>query len=82
MVAMTAVAPGSTDALISRLADRAQEAEALRRLPAATVSELSESGFTDLLRPARYNGHEADFRAIFDPVRRMAHGCAIRTRAS
>lgn len=76
MVAMTAVAPGSTDALISRLADRAQEAEALRRLPAATVSELSESGFTDLLRPARYNGHEADFRAIFDPVRRMAHGCA------
>jgi 3-hydroxy-9,10-secoandrosta-1,3,5(10)-triene-9,17-dione monooxygenase len=73
---MTAVAAGITDAFVTRLAQRAQEAEELRRLPAATVAELNESGFTELLKPARYGGQQADFRAIFDPVRRMAHGCA------
>jgi alkylation response protein AidB-like acyl-CoA dehydrogenase len=73
---MTAVAAGITDAFVERVAQRAQEAEELRRLPAATVAELSESGFTDLLKPARYGGQQADFHAIFDPVRRMAHGCA------
>ena len=26
--------------------------------------------------PARYGGVQADFPAILDPVRRMAHGCA------
>ncbi len=73
---MTAVAEGVTDAFVHRLAHRAQEAEELRRLPADTVAELSESGFTELLRPARYGGQQAEFRAIFAPVRRMAHGCA------
>ncbi|HUM00093.1 MAG TPA: acyl-CoA dehydrogenase family protein [Mycobacterium sp.] len=67
---------GISDALVKRLAARAQEAEELRRLPAATVAELKESGFIDLLKPARYGGQEAEFRSILDPVRRMAHGCA------
>ena len=61
---------------INRLAERAPEAEALRRLPAATVTDLAESGFTELLVPARYGGRQAAFPAILDPVRRMAHGCA------
>jgi alkylation response protein AidB-like acyl-CoA dehydrogenase len=73
---MTVVAAGITDAFVQRLAQRAQEAEELRRLPAATVAELRESGFAELLKPARYGGQQADFGAIFDPVRRMAHGCA------
>jgi 3-hydroxy-9,10-secoandrosta-1,3,5(10)-triene-9,17-dione monooxygenase len=73
---MTVVAAGITDAFVQQLAERAQQAEELRQLPAATVTELHESGLTDLLRPARYGGQQADFRAIFDPVRRMAHGCA------
>lgn len=67
---------GISDAFVERLAQRAQEAEELRRLPAATVAELKESGFIDLLKPARYGGQQAEFRAILDPVRRMAHGCA------
>lgn len=67
---------GITDAFVSRLAQRAQEAEELRRLPAETVAELTASGFTELLKPARYGGRQAEFRAILDPVRRMAHGCA------
>ena len=67
---------GISDAFVERLAQRAQEAEELRRLPAATVAELKESGFIDLLKPARYGGQQAEFRAILDPVRQMAHGCA------
>ena len=69
-------AAGITDAFVDRLAKRAQEAEELRRLPADTVAEIIASGFTELLKPARYGGQQAEFRAILDPVRRMAHGCA------
>jgi alkylation response protein AidB-like acyl-CoA dehydrogenase len=61
---------------VARLGERALEAERLRRLPPATVDDLIASGFTELLVPARYGGTQADFPAILDPVRRMAHGCA------
>jgi len=75
---MTAVSPAlDVDAeFVARLAERAQEAERLRRLPQSTVEDLIASGFTDLLRPARFGGRQAEFPAILDPVRRMAHGCA------
>lgn len=66
---------GITDEFVGRLADRAQEAEVLRRLPDATVADLTASGITDLLVPKRFGGQQADFPAILDPVRRMAHGC-------
>ena len=66
---------GITEEFVGRLAERAAEAERLRRLPDATVSDVVSSGFTDLLVPARYGGRQADFPAILDPVRRMAHGC-------
>ena len=61
---------------VATLGERAQEGERLRRLPAATVADLAASGFTELLVPARYGGQQAEFPAILDPVRRMAHGCA------
>ncbi|OBK66401.1 acyl-CoA dehydrogenase family protein [Mycolicibacterium fortuitum] len=64
-----------TAEFVARLADRAGEAEELRQLPDATVTDLVDSGFTELLVPARYGGQQADFPAILDPVRRMAHGC-------
>jgi 3-hydroxy-9,10-secoandrosta-1,3,5(10)-triene-9,17-dione monooxygenase len=67
---------GITDEFVDRLADRAQAAEELRRLPDATVADLGASGFTDLLVPKRYGGLQADFPTILDPVRRMAGGCA------
>jgi alkylation response protein AidB-like acyl-CoA dehydrogenase len=75
---MTAVSTtGAISAeFIAALGERAQEAERLRRLPASTVTDLNASGFTELLVPARYGGRQADFPAILDPVRRMAHGCA------
>lgn len=66
---------GIDDAFVSRLAERAQEAEDLRRLPDATVADLTASGLTELLVPKRFGGQQADFPTILDPVRRMAHGC-------
>ena len=66
---------GITDQFVSGLSERAREAEDLRRLPDSTVSEFAASGFTELLVPARFGGRQADFPAILDPVRRMAHGC-------
>lgn len=66
---------GVTDAFVGRLADRAHEAEQIRRLPEATIADLKASGLTELLVPKRFGGQQADFPAILDPVRRMAHGC-------
>lgn len=72
---MLSTQPGITDEFVAALADRAAEAETLRRLPDATVEDLLASGFTDLLVPARYGGQQAPFPALLDPVRRLAHGC-------
>jgi 3-hydroxy-9,10-secoandrosta-1,3,5(10)-triene-9,17-dione monooxygenase len=66
---------GITDAFVERLAERAAESEQLRRLPEATIADLEASGLTELLVPKRFGGQQADFSAILDPVRRMAHGC-------
>lgn len=60
----------------TRLAERASEAEQLRRLPQATVDDLIASDLTDLLVPARYGGRQAAYPEILGPVRQMAHGCA------
>ena len=76
MPAASATTPTISPEFVARLAERAQDAERLRRLPAATIDDLNVSGFTELLVPARYGGPQADFPAILDPVRRMAHGCA------
>nr|WP_073878272.1 acyl-CoA dehydrogenase [Mycobacterium paraffinicum]OJZ69950.1 acyl-CoA dehydrogenase [Mycobacterium paraffinicum] len=67
---------GITDGFVARLAERADEAERLRRLPAATVSEFKETDLFRLLLPARFGGVEAPFPELLQPIRRMAHGCA------
>ncbi|MET0703000.1 MAG: acyl-CoA dehydrogenase family protein [Mycobacterium sp.] len=64
-----------TDEFVGRLAERARETEELRRLPAATIADLTASGFTELLVPKTFGGQQAAFGDILDPVRRMAHGC-------
>lgn len=68
--------PPVTADFIDRLAERAAEAEELRRLPAATVDEYRQSGLAGLLLPARYGGQQAEFPEILEPIRAMAHGCA------
>lgn len=61
---------------VARLAQRAGDAEKLRRLPAATIDDYRESGLARLLQPARYGRRQAEFPEIFGVVRQMAHGCA------
>lgn len=68
--------PPVTADFIDRLADRAAEAEDLRRLPAATIEDYRRSGLAGLLLPARYGGQQAEFPEILEPIRAMAHGCA------
>ena len=65
-----------SDEFVACLAQRAAEAEDLRRLPDATIADFRASGLARLLLPARYGGEQAPLPAILDPVRRMAHGCA------
>ena len=52
---------GITDEFVARLAERAEEAERLRRLPAATVSEFKQTDLFRLLLPARFGGIQASF---------------------
>jgi len=64
------------DEFVAALADRAADAEQLRRLPADTIADFRASGLADLLLPTRYGGRQRPFPEILDPVRAMAHGCA------
>ncbi len=67
---------GITDEFVARLADRAEEAERLRRLPAATINDFRQTDLFRLLLPARFGGLQASFPELLQPIRRMAHGCA------
>lgn len=67
---------GITDDFVARLAERAGEAERLRRLPGATIADFRQTGLIRLLLPARFGGGQASFPELLEPVRRMAHGCA------
>lgn len=67
---------GITGEFVARLADRAAEAERLRRLPAATVDDFKQTDLFRLLLPARFGGLQASFPELLQPIRRMAHGCA------
>lgn len=71
----TALADPITSDYVDRLAERAAEAERLRRLPADTLADPATAEFVNLLVPARYGGAQAPFPEILGPVRRMAHGC-------
>jgi 3-hydroxy-9,10-secoandrosta-1,3,5(10)-triene-9,17-dione monooxygenase len=69
-------AAGVNAEFVAALAQRADEAERLRRLPAATISDFKACGLATLLLPARFGGRQAQFSQLLEPVRRMAHGCA------
>ena len=62
--------------VVPAFGSRAAECEQLRRVPDASVAEFRSSGLARTLRPARYGGHEQDYRAFGHVVRELAHGCA------
>ena len=54
---------------------RAEEADALGRLPEQTVRDLKASGIARILQPARYGGCQASFAGMVDILRAIARGC-------
>ncbi|MFE1956077.1 3-hydroxy-9,10-secoandrosta-1,3,5(10)-triene-9,17-dione monooxygenase oxygenase subunit [Streptomyces sp. NPDC059524] len=71
----TAAVLASVRALLPAVAERAAEAEELRRIPEATVKELASTGFFRLLQPRRYGGHGADPAVFYDCVKEIAQAC-------
>ncbi|RYJ25762.1 oxidoreductase [Streptomyces sp. L-9-10] len=61
--------------LVPVIRERAAEAEAARRVPEATIEELSDAGFFRLLQPKRYGGLEADPVLFYTAVKEIAAAC-------
>jgi 3-hydroxy-9,10-secoandrosta-1,3,5(10)-triene-9,17-dione monooxygenase len=85
---MNAIDPGvlSPDALHAEMVARARalgpvlrarcaDAEAARRLPAATVADFHAAGFFRLLQPKRWGGFEANPRTFFAVQIEVAKAC-------
>ena len=69
-----AVLDGVRD-LLPGLRERADEAERLRVVPDANITELEETGFFKLLQPRRFDGFEADPVDFYTAVRDIASAC-------
>ena len=69
-----AVLDGVRD-LLPGFRERAEETEALRVVPEASIKELEETGFFKLLQPKRFDGHEADPVTFYTAVRDIASAC-------
>ncbi len=66
----------AAEAMVPRLRARAADAEALRRLPDATIQDAVDAGFLGMMTPRRWGGAECDVATFLDATRRLAHGCA------
>ena len=61
--------------LLPGIAARADQAEAERRIPRETISELQEAGVFRMLQPARWGGLEADPVEFYEVIRTLAATC-------
>ena len=59
-----------------RLRERAQEAEELRRLPDANVTDLLESGLYGVMKPKRFGGSELGSETMIDVSVELASHCS------
>ncbi|MFD8975635.1 3-hydroxy-9,10-secoandrosta-1,3,5(10)-triene-9,17-dione monooxygenase oxygenase subunit [Streptomyces sp. NPDC059593] len=57
------------------LRERAAEAEALRRVPDASIKEIEDTGFFQLLQPRAFGGRAADPLAFYTAVKEIAKAC-------
>jgi 3-hydroxy-9,10-secoandrosta-1,3,5(10)-triene-9,17-dione monooxygenase len=67
---------GRARTLVPRLRERAAEAEALRRLPEATLRDFVDAGFFRVLQPRRYGGYELDYGTHMRLAIEAGRGCA------
>src|SRR4051794_371729 len=63
-------------ALIPRLAERAAEATASRRLPSETIAEYHDSGILRILQPRRFGGMQGRFSLFARIAEELSWGCA------
>ncbi len=70
----SAVLDGVRD-LLPTLRERADETERLRVVPEASIKELEETGFFQLLQPKRFDGLEADPIDFYTAVRDISGAC-------
>src|SRR5271169_4288512 len=63
-------------ALIPRLAERAPEAAAARKLPAETIAEYRAAGILRILQPRRFGGMQGRFSLFSRIVEEFTFGCA------
>ena len=61
--------------LIPVLRERANEAEDLRRMPDATIADLTAAGLHKIYMPKRFGGWEMDWGAHMDVSREISQGC-------
>ncbi|HTM23334.1 MAG TPA: flavin-dependent monooxygenase [Kofleriaceae bacterium] len=57
------------------LAERAAEADDLRRIPDTTIAAFREAGFFRILQPRRWGGYELDPQVFFDVQATIAAAC-------
>ena len=62
-------------ALVPVLAERAAEAERLRRVPEATIADLQAAGLLRMMQPKRFGGSELGLDATMNVVLELARGC-------
>ncbi|MCP8689987.1 acyl-CoA dehydrogenase family protein [Marinobacterium sedimentorum] len=65
----------AAEALVPRLAERAQAAEQAGMVPAETVREMGEAGLFRVLQPKRWGGFELDPRVFYRVQMTLARGC-------
>lgn len=65
----------AAEALVPKLAERAQAAEEAGMVPPETVSEMAEAGLFRVLQPKRWGGYELDPRVFYRVQMTLAKGC-------
>ena len=63
--------------LAPRLAERCEQAERLRDLPAETVRDFHEAGLFRMLQPRRVGGAECDYGILIDVGAAIARACVM-----
>lgn len=63
-------------ALAPKLAERAAEAERIRRVPAETIADLHAAGLLRMMQPLRFGGSELGLDAHLDVVLELSRGCS------
>ncbi|MEM7340072.1 MAG: acyl-CoA dehydrogenase family protein [Actinomycetota bacterium] len=61
--------------MVTPLAARAADAEAMRQLPQATVDDAADAGFFAAVLSERLGGGALGLRSLTDATRILAHGC-------